>query len=204
VASTTQVANLNAATAGTASAVAVGGITGLGTGVATALAINVGSAGAPVVLNGALGSPSTVGTLPAFTAGADIIGSDHKITASNLIDCGYTVVDIGNISNATVTFDYTAGSVQTFTSTGSTVTWAFSNWPPTGNLGEILVIATNAGAYTQSISGITWIKPDGTTTTTFATYLAANTGRTALQTSGVDQILFWSRDAGTTIYGKLI
>lgn len=38
VTSTTQVANLNAATAGTASAVAVGGITGLGTGVATFLA----------------------------------------------------------------------------------------------------------------------------------------------------------------------
>lgn len=30
---------------------AVGSITGLGTGVGTALAINVGSAGAPVVLN---------------------------------------------------------------------------------------------------------------------------------------------------------
>lgn len=38
---------------------AVGSITGLGTGVATALAINVGSAGAPVVFNGALGTPSS-------------------------------------------------------------------------------------------------------------------------------------------------
>jgi hypothetical protein len=34
-------------------------ITGLGTGVATALAVNVGSAGAPVVLNGALGTPTS-------------------------------------------------------------------------------------------------------------------------------------------------
>lgn len=40
--------------------VAVGKITGLGTGVATALAINVGSAGAPVVLNGAGGTPSSM------------------------------------------------------------------------------------------------------------------------------------------------
>ena len=39
--------------------VAIGSITGLGTGVATALAINVGSAGAPVVLNGALGTPTS-------------------------------------------------------------------------------------------------------------------------------------------------
>jgi len=41
---------------------AVGSITGLGTGVATALAINVGSVGSPVVNGGALGTPSS-GTL---------------------------------------------------------------------------------------------------------------------------------------------
>jgi hypothetical protein len=40
--------------------VAVGGVTGLGTGVATALAISVGTAGAPVVLNGAGGTPSSI------------------------------------------------------------------------------------------------------------------------------------------------
>lgn len=38
------------------------GIAGLGTGIATALAVNVGSAGAPVLFNGALGTPSS-GTL---------------------------------------------------------------------------------------------------------------------------------------------
>jgi len=41
---------------------AIGSITGLGTGVATALAVNVGSAGAIVVNGGALGTPSS-GTL---------------------------------------------------------------------------------------------------------------------------------------------
>lgn len=35
------------------------GISGLGTGIATALAVNTGSAGAPVLFNGALGTPST-------------------------------------------------------------------------------------------------------------------------------------------------
>ena len=40
--------------------VAVGGITGLGTGVATALAISVGSAGAPVVNGGVGGTPSSI------------------------------------------------------------------------------------------------------------------------------------------------
>lgn len=50
----------------TAAAVPVGGITGLGTGVATALAVNVGSAGAFVTFNGALGTPSS-GTLTSAT-----------------------------------------------------------------------------------------------------------------------------------------
>lgn len=70
---------------------AVGSITGLGTGVAAALAIAVGSAGAPVVFNGALGTPSsgvgsnltalnatqlTSGTMPAARLGMS------QITAS--------------------------------------------------------------------------------------------------------------------------
>jgi hypothetical protein len=147
--------------------------------------------------------PTSAGLGANTFTGAQVY-SDQNHSRAMLIDCGNVVVAKGNINNATVTFDYTGGSVQSFTATGSTVTWAFSNWPPTGNLGELLVIATNAGAFTQAISGVTWIKPDGTTTTSVATYLAANTGRVAFQTSGVDQILFWSSDAGTTIYGKLI
>lgn len=129
---------------------------------------------------------------------------DNRLEQAMIQDSAYKVVDKGSISNATVTFDYTGGSVQTWTSTGSTVTIATSNWPPTGHTGVLLLIGTNAGAYTLTMPTVSWIKPDGTTTTTFATYLAANTGRTALQSSGTDQILLWSRDAGTTIYGKLV
>jgi hypothetical protein len=55
--------NLVNCTGITASSVPVGGITGLGTGVATALAINTGTAGSHVVQGGALGTPSSgVGT----------------------------------------------------------------------------------------------------------------------------------------------
>lgn len=39
---------------------AVGSITGLGTGIATALGVNIGSAGAPVLFNGAGGTPSSI------------------------------------------------------------------------------------------------------------------------------------------------
>lgn len=52
----------------------VGDVTGLGTGVATALAVNVGSAGAPVVNGGALGTPSG-GTLTNCTGYPTAAGS---------------------------------------------------------------------------------------------------------------------------------
>jgi hypothetical protein len=47
------------------------GISGFGTGVATALAVNIGSAGAPVLFNGALGTPSS-GTVTNLTGTASI------------------------------------------------------------------------------------------------------------------------------------
>lgn len=55
------------------------GISGLGTGIATALAINAGSAGAPVLFNGAAGTPSSLvatnatGTAAGLTAGVATI-----------------------------------------------------------------------------------------------------------------------------------
>lgn len=55
------------------------GVSGLGTGIATALAVNVGSAGSPVLSGGALGSPSSAGTLPAFTLGGIISGGGNQI-----------------------------------------------------------------------------------------------------------------------------
>jgi len=68
-------------TLGSALPVASGGtgITSFGTGVATALGVNTGSAGAFVVNGGALGSPSSVGTMPAFTLGGTVSGGGNQI-----------------------------------------------------------------------------------------------------------------------------
>lgn len=142
-------------------------------------------------------------TLGANTFTGNQILSDNQLLRAMLTDCGHTVYDTGNSGTGTVTYNYTNGSVQTCTANGNH-TIAFSNWPPTGNNGELLVQLTNGGAYSITFPTINWIKPDGTTTTSVATYLAANTGRTALQSSGMDQFLFWTRDAGTTVYGKLV
>lgn len=129
---------------------------------------------------------------------------DDKVFQKALMrDIGYTFVDKGNSGTSTQTLDYTAGSHQKITATGNH-TIATSNWPPTGNLGELLLELVNGGAYTVTWPTISWIKPDGTTTTAIATYLAANTGRTALQSSGTDFVFLWSANAGTTIYGKLV
>ena len=69
-----------------ASALVIGGGAGAapsttttGTGVVTALGVNTGSAGAFVVNGGALGSPSSVGTMPAFTLGGTVSGGGNQI-----------------------------------------------------------------------------------------------------------------------------
>lgn len=69
------------------------GISGLGTGVATALAVNVGSAGAPVLFNGALGTPSsgtltncTFPTLNQNTTGSAAKWTTARNLAGNSVD----------------------------------------------------------------------------------------------------------------------
>lgn len=56
-----------------------------GIGVVSALGANVGSAGAFVVNGGALGSPSSVGTMPAFTLGDTVTGGGQSITGAGSI-----------------------------------------------------------------------------------------------------------------------
>lgn len=68
------------------------GVSGLGTGVATALAVNVGSAGAPVVNGGALGTPSS-GTATNLTGTASGLTAGHVTTNANLTG---DVTSVGN------------------------------------------------------------------------------------------------------------
>lgn len=72
----------------TACTPAIGSITGLGTGIATALAVNVGSAGAPVLFNGAGGTPSS------------LVGTNITGTAAGLIAGTASAVAVGGITGA--------------------------------------------------------------------------------------------------------
>jgi hypothetical protein len=73
----------------TACTPAIGSITGLGTGIATALAINVGSAGAPVLFNGAGGTPSSmIGTNITGTAAGLTAGTANAIAVGGITGLG--------------------------------------------------------------------------------------------------------------------
>lgn len=106
-------------------------------------------------------------------------------------------VDKGNSGTTTQTLDYSAGQHQRITNTGAH-TIATSNWPATGKLGTLLLELANAAAFTVTWPTVNWVKADGSFTTTFAS------NGVTLQASGIDFILLWSRNNGTTIYGKVV
>lgn len=85
------------------------GISGLGTGVATALAVNVGSAGAPVVNGGALGTPSS-GTVTNLTGTASI-NINGTVGATTPSTGAFTTIS----ATSTITPSQTAGIVGTTT-----------------------------------------------------------------------------------------
>lgn len=83
------------------------GISGLGTGIATALAVNTGSAGAPVLFNGVLGTPSS-GTVTNLTGTASIningtVGATTPaagtFTTLSAAGAGSTINVLGNTSS---------------------------------------------------------------------------------------------------------
>lgn len=124
---------------------------------------------------------------------ANVNHNDAYILRALLQDYGYQYYNADN----SAAIDYTNGSYQRMAITG-THTLTTSNWPPSGILGELMIEGVNLGAATLSMGNVNWIKTDGTTTNVFA-----SSGYT-LQTSGVNFIIMWTRDAGTTKYAKVV
>lgn len=122
-----------------------------------------------------------------------VVLADEILRRAMFKDTGYTYFD----STTTSQLSYINGSVQRWAPTG-TVTLTIINWPPTGNLGELFIEGVNLGAATITWPTINWITSTGATTTNFAL------NGVTLQTTGTDWILLWTRDAGTTIYGKVV
>ena len=121
-------------------ATTIQGIT-TGTGVATALGVNIGSAGAPVLFNGALGTPSS-GTLTSATGlpistGVSGLGTNiAPALAANLsaaggvastIAAGTSAMGTGAISSASCATVVTTSATNTATT--DVVSWGFNGDP---------------------------------------------------------------------------
>jgi len=113
------------------------GVSGLGTGVATALAVNTGSAGAPVLFNGALGTPSS-GTVTNLTGTASIningtVGATTPTTgAFTTLAASSTVTLSGGTANGVAYLNgskvVTSGSALVFDGTNLGVGVTPSAW----------------------------------------------------------------------------
>ena len=157
------------------------GISGLGTGVATALAVNTGSAGAVVLFNGALGTPSS-GTLTNCTfptLNQNTTGSAATLTTSRNINgvafngSGDITVTAaaGTLSGSTLASGVTASSL---TSVGTIATGVWNGTVVAGQYGGTGVnnsgkTITLGGNLTTSGAHATTLTTTGTTTVTLPT-----------------------------------
>ena len=174
---------------------AVGSITGLGTGVATALAIAVGSAGAFVTFNGALGTPSS-GTLTNATGlpvSTGISGFGTGVAtalAVNVGSAGAFVVNggaLGTPSSGTVTNLTGTASININGTVGATTpaTGAFTTISASGVITSTVVTgtapftvaSTTAVANLTSTNTVTTaITADSTNATNYLTFVNGTSG----------------------------
>ncbi len=145
---------------------------------------------------GPTGPTGATGTFPTTWTG-NVNAADYELSQVELKDYSVLFVDKGTVSTGTVTFSFADGNVQRL-QVGGALTIALSNPPASGFYGEMVIELVNGASATITWPTINWIKSDGTTTTTFAS------NGVTLQTSGTDWVFVWTRDAGTTYYGKIV
>jgi hypothetical protein len=173
------------------------GVSGLGTNVATALAVNVGSSGAFVTNGGALGTPSS-GTVTNLTGTASI-NINGTVGATTPTAGAFTTLSASGVATFSSSIDENvydvvdAAGVALSPQNGTIQTWTLgaSRTPTAGtwNAGESLTLMINDGtAYT-----VTW--------TTLAVTWVGGSAPT-LATTGFTVIELWK--VGSTIYGAYV
>ncbi|MGD1831003.1 MAG: hypothetical protein ACPKM1_15690 [Spirochaetaceae bacterium] len=114
-----------------------------------------------------------------------LLDADDQVIKQGLFkDSADATNALGSISSNT-TVDLEDGNIATCT-IGANLTFTFSNPPASPNLGILVLHITNGGAYT-----ITW-----PASVTWDAGVAPT-----LQTAGVDTLIFFTVDGGTTWYG---
>jgi hypothetical protein len=177
------------------------GISGLGTGVATALAVNVGSAGAFVTFNGALGTPSSatltnalglpVGGIAAI-ANNTVIGNVSGISA---IPSALTATQLTTLCNQ---FSTTLSGCVPLSTTVSGQVLSDGGWiPAPGGTGTVTSVAATTGVATTTGSPIT-----GTGTLIATGIVNAQTGTTYSYVDG-DRAKLVTHTNGSSIAGTL-
>ena len=163
------------------------GITSFGTGVATFLG-TPSSANLASALTDETGTGLAVfGTNPTLT-GVTLAGeaacADNLVTRATLKDYAIEGSAIGN-TGAAETLDLSVANFFSATQ-DEACTFTFSNPPGSGDFGAFVLELTNGGAFTVTWpASVDW--PGGTAPT--------------LTASGVDQLVFTTRDGGTTYFG---
>jgi hypothetical protein len=108
--------------------------------------------------------------------------------------------DKGNSSTTPQVLSFVYGQHQRIKATGD-FSLSVSNWPTTGILGEMLVeLVADGTLRTINYGTVNWINTDGSFVATPA--LAGITMQSV--DNSIDWILLWSRDGGTTVYGKVM
>jgi len=143
------------------------GVSGLGTGVATALAVNTGSSGAVVVNGGALGTPSG--------------GTATNLTGLPLSTGVTGTLPVANGGTGTATPSIVAGTNVTVTGTWPNQTIAASGGGGTPGGSTTQVQYNNAGAF----GGITGATTNGTALTLVAPVLGTPASATLTNATGL-------------------
>jgi hypothetical protein len=163
------------------------GITSFGTGVATFLG-TPSSANLAAALTDETGTGLAVfGTNPTLT-GVTLAGeaacADNLVTRATLKDYAIEGSAVGS-TGATRTFDLSVANFFSAT-LDQACTFTFSNPPASGDFGSFVLELTNGGAfaitYPASVDFVGGVAP-------------------TLTASGVDQLVFTTRDGGTTYFG---
>jgi hypothetical protein len=163
------------------------GVSGLGTNVATFLG-TPSSANLAAALTDETGTGVAVfGTNPTLT-GVTLAGeaacADNLVTRATLKDYAIEGSAVGS-TGATRTFDLSVANFFSAT-LDQACTFTFSNPPASGDFGSFVLELTNGGAfaitYPASVDFVGGVAP-------------------TLTASGVDQLVFTTRDGGTTYFG---